>query len=212
MPPHLILASASPRRRALLAQIGIDCQCLGADIDERPLPGETPAAQVERLALAKARAAQARLASEPGIPNPEQRPDQRRLILAADTLVTIDEEPLGKPADAAEGARMLARLAGRWHQVITAVALLGDQYQATTVATQVRLRAIDPAEAHAYWATGEPHDKAGGYAIQGLGALFVARIDGSYSNVVGLPLLETADLLAREGLTPWNAHPPERRA
>lgn len=125
------------------------------------------------------------------------------MILAADTVVTVDGAILGKPGDAAEAADMLARLSGRWHQVITGVALLGGAQRRIGVVTQVRFRAIGPEEARAYWASGEPRDKAGGYGIQGLGALFVERIEGSYSNVVGLPLFETGALLAREGLTPW---------
>ncbi|MBK1648374.1 septum formation protein Maf [Rhabdochromatium marinum] len=188
----MVLASASPRRRALLAQLGLDCQLCSADIDERPLAGETPLEHVQRLALAKAQAVQARMAAHPP-----------SLILAADTLVTVDDDPLGKPADAQQAAQMLRRLSGRWHQVITGVALLESEPQTVTVSTEVLFRPLEPHEISAYWASGEPQDKAGGYGIQGLGALFVERIEGSYSNVVGLPLFETGRLLARAGLTPW---------
>lgn len=190
--PVLMLASASPRRRELLAQLGLACQMQPAEINEDSRPGEAPHDLVRRLARTKAEAVRAALAATP-----------RALILAADTLVQLDDEILGKPADASEGARMLARLAGRWHQVITAVALLGRRTQVQVVTTQVRFRTITPEEAGAYWATGEPWDKAGGYGIQGRGALFVERIEGSYSNVVGLPLFETGQLLATEGVTPW---------
>ncbi len=205
--PILILASASPRRRELLTQLGLSCQCLSVQLDESPRAGEAPADQVARLALAKALAARERLQQDQ---TPKQ-PPAHQLILAADTLVTVDNAPLGKPADAADAARMLARLAGRWHQVITSVTLLGRRRQSQTVTTQVLFRLIEAAEARAYWNTGEPRDKAGGYGIQGLGALFVERIEGSYSNVVGLPLFETGRLLAHEGLSPLSATLLERR-
>jgi septum formation protein len=193
----LILASASPRRRELLAQLGFDCQVRPADIDEESQPGETPPALIQRLARAKAEAVRAMLDAE-----------AQALILAADTLVLCDQNILGKPANAAAGARMLARLAGRWHQVLTAVTLLGRRARTQMVSTRVLFRTITPAEAAAYWATGEPGDKAGGYGIQGRGAVFVERIEGSYSNVVGLPLFETGQLLTAEGLTPWSVVTP----
>lgn len=196
--PALILASASPRRRALLAQLGLDCQCVSAEIDESPRLDESACDCVRRLALAKAQQVRARIDR-----NQVSTAASPRLILAADTAVTVDGEPLGKPADAAEAARMLALLSARWHQVITGVALLGRQCHNFSVTTRVLFRRIEPAEAQVYWASGEPRDKAGGYGIQGLGALFVARIEGSYSNIVGLPLFETGQLLAREGLSPW---------
>ncbi|EIC22757.1 Maf family protein [Thiorhodovibrio frisius] len=199
MQPMLVLASASPRRRELIAQLGLNSHCLSADVDETPATGESPNRHVLRLAMAKAQAVAERLEQADAPSNQKQS----RLILAADTLVMIDDDILGKPVDAADAARMIQRLSGRWHEVITGVALLGCQRQSVTVMTRVLFRTIEPWEAAAYWASGEPSDKAGGYGIQGRGALFVERIDGSYSNVVGLPLFETGSLLAAEGLTPW---------
>ncbi|WPL18122.1 Septum formation protein Maf [Thiorhodovibrio winogradskyi] len=200
MQPLLVLASASPRRRELIAQLGLTAQCLSADVDETPVMGESPIDTARRLAMAKAQAVSERLEQEDASPAMLK---QTRLVLAADTLVTADDEILGKPADVTDAARMLQRLSGRWHQVITAVALFGRQRQSIAAITRVKFRAIEPWEARVYWATGEPRDKAGGYAIQGRGALFVERIEGSYSNVVGLPLFETGRLLTTEGLPPW---------
>lgn len=189
MTPLLHLASASPRRRALLAQIGVAHEVVAAPVDERALPAESPRAYVERLALAKARAAW-------------RQPGRSSLpVLAADTTVVLEGELLGKPRDRAEGLAMLARLSGRTHEVLTAVALLADgRERLRTSTSRVRFRAIEAAEREAYWATGEPHDKAGGYAVQGLGAVFVARLEGSYSGVMGLPLFETARLLSAHGV------------
>jgi septum formation protein len=191
MPPTgqaeaLILASRSPRRRELLAQIGLSVRILSADVDETPRAGEAPRDYVARVALAKARAVRALAHDGP--------------VLAADTAVICDDQILGKPRDAADAARMLALLSDREHWVLSAVALLGGREQAALSETRVRFRPIAPAEAEAYWATGEPADKAGGYAVQGLGALFVTRLEGSWSGVVGLPLYETAQLLAAEGI------------
>jgi septum formation protein len=214
--PDLILASASPRRRELLAQLGLRCRVVVPDVDERPLEAESPADYVLRLARDKA-AAGARLASEIG-------EIQTRLpLVAADTAVVIDGQPLGKPTDADAAIAMLTMLSGREHLVLTGVAVvqafgapptgtittavancpteIGASEPATTLSlSRVRLRSITAAEAAAYWATGEPADKAGGYGIQGLGALFVEEIQGSFSGVVGLPLFETARLLERFGL------------
>lgn len=189
MTAHLFVASRSPRRRELLAQLGLRPAVIDVDLDESPLPDETPDAYVARIADAKVRAGHRLI---PG--------DDRRPVLAADTAVVIDGRILGKPADAREALSMLGRLSGREHRVLTAVALKGRHEQCVTATTRVWFRVIDPAEARAYWASGEPADKAGAYGIQGLGAAFVERIDGSYSGVVGLPLFETATLLAREGL------------
>jgi septum formation protein len=186
----LILASKSPRRLALLAQIGLQASVIGADVDERTHADETATAYVLRVALAKARAVRSHT-----IAARDERP-----VLAADTAVICDDRILGKPADAADAARMLALLSGRSHRVLTAVALLGRREQTLLSETRVLFRPIDPAEAAAYWASGEPRDKAGGYAVQGLGALFVSGIEGSWSGVVGLPLCETAALLAAEGI------------
>jgi len=196
--PVLHLASASPRRRALLEQIGVAHEVVVTGVDEGALPGERPRDYVERLALAKARAA----AAQPGrTPLP---------VLAADTTVVLDGELLGKPRDRAEGLSMLGRLSGRTHKVLTAVALLagcGLEHLRTSV-SHVRFRTIGPAEREAYWETGEPLDKAGGYAIQGFGAVFVAHLEGSYSGVVGLPLCETAELLQEAGIAWWGTIDP----
>jgi septum formation protein len=182
------LASQSPRRRALLAQIGVHHDVIGVEVDETPLAGEAPAEYVLRLALAKARAGH------------RLRPD--RPVLGADTAVVQDGCILGKPRDGEDAARMLAQLAGREHRVLTAIALVGDREETRLSVSHVRFRPIDAVEAAAYWATGEPADKAGGYAVQGLGALFVESISGSYSGVMGLPLFETGELLRRAGIAP----------
>jgi len=183
----LVLASQSPRRRALLAQIGLACRVLPVGVDEAPAPGEAPAAMVERLARAKAAAGREAAGGEAH-------------VLGADTSVVLDGAALGKPADGADAEAMLARLAGRGHEVITGVALAGPLGTTTTrVHTRVTLRPIGPGERRAYCATGEPLDKAGGYAVQGRAAVFVSHIEGSYSNVVGLPLFETAELLRAAG-------------
>lgn len=185
------LASRSPRRRELLDQIGVPYAPLDIEIDERRLPDETPAAMVERLARTKAQAGAARAL------------DTDRLVLAADTAIDLDGEILGKPADRTDALSMLERLSGRGHEVHTGVAVVRDAELAScVVSSSVRLRAIANAERTAYWATGEPVDKAGAYAIQGRGAVFVEQLEGSYSNVVGLPLCETAALLARFGVDP----------
>jgi septum formation protein len=182
------LASQSPRRRELLAQIGIRHDVIAVEVDETPCAGEAPAEYVLRLALAKARAGH-------GL-----RPD--RPVLGADTAVVQDDRILGKPLDRQDAAAMLAQLSGREHRVLTAVALVGDREETRLSVSHVRFRPIDAAEAAAYWATGEPADKAGGYAVQGLGALFVESIGGSYSGVMGLPLFETGELLRRAGIAP----------
>lgn len=194
----LYLASASPRRRELLAQLGLSPVCLPQDIDESVHAGESPAAYVERLARAKAQAA----LTDPGRLQPAP-------ILAADTTVTNGGVILGKPADAAEARQMLQRLGNTTHEVLTGIAVATDaaagggvesKVESTVVITRVRFRAITTEEIDAYWASGEPRDKAGAYAIQGLGAMFVSHIEGSYSNVVGLPLYETLQLLDRHGI------------
>ncbi|MCA8864997.1 MULTISPECIES: Maf family protein [unclassified Halomonas] len=187
--PVLCLASASPRRRDLLASIGVPVTVYPCDIDETPLVGETPHAYVQRLAVAKAEAA-APLTDLP--------------TLGSDTAVVVDGRILGKPADFDEGAEMLRLLSGRTHEVLTAVAVSGPARMLTCcVATQVTMREISADEIVAYWRTGEPADKAGGYAIQGLAAIFVKQIQGSHSAVVGLPLFETTHLLCRQGVPIW---------
>jgi septum formation protein len=191
----LYLASGSPRRRELLTQIGVAFSTLAAPIDESVLPGEPAERYVERLALAKATAGLATL-SQPA----------DAVVLGADTAVVVDGQILGKPTDQADALAMLQLLSNREHQVLTAVALAnGQRSEVRLVSSDVRFRAISPTEAHTYWASGEPQDKAGGYAIQGLAAVFVSGMRGSYSAVVGLPLCETAALLAEFGIPCWQA-------
>lgn len=196
MTPSLFLASTSPRRRELLAQIGLRFEVLRIDVDETRQPGESPEHYVQRLAEDKARAGLARCA--PGA-----------VVIAADTTVALGDDELGKPASFAEAAAMWRRLSGSEHRVLTGVAVGrlrpagGDELLVQVVTTGVRFRDIAQEEMAAYWASGEPADKAGGYAIQGRGAVFVAGIAGSYSNVVGLPLAETAAMLARFGVSVW---------
>lgn len=196
--PRLVLASSSPRRRELLAGLGVDFEVRPAEADETPRPGEAPEPLVLRLALAKARAA-----ARPG-----------ELALGADTVVALDGEPLGKPADAAEARAMLARLSGRHHQVWTGVALVerdaaGVRERARAVVTDVVFRALSAAEIDAYVESGEPLDRAGAYAVQGGAAGFVASLEGSWSNVVGLPVGAVRELLARHGRSPADfAAPP----
>lgn len=187
-PPFVYLASASPRRRELLAQIGIACEILPTDVDEAPLPGESPADMVCRLAAAKARA---------GLRCSRSRPAP---VVAADTAVALGGEIFGKPRDAADARRMLGRLSGRMHEVWTAVAVADDDRERVELSrSEVTFRPMDGDEIHAYVQSGEPLDKAGAYAIQGLGAMFIAGLRGSYSGVMGLPLFETANLLVRHG-------------
>ncbi|MFO1351858.1 MAG: nucleoside triphosphate pyrophosphatase [Gammaproteobacteria bacterium] len=187
---QLYLASASPRRRELLSMIGIRYETVLAPVDETPLAGEAPAAYVARLALAKARAGQAALAGSSNVP-----------ILGADTTVVVDGEIIGKPADRAEGLAMLARLSGREHEVLSAVALVRGGREAVRVnLSRVRFRRLSVAECEAYWASGEPADKAGAYGIQGVGAIFIRELHGSHSGVMGLPLFETAELLRDFGI------------
>jgi septum formation protein len=186
--PQIHLASQSPRRRDLLQQIGVRHAVLEVAVDETPLPREAPAEYVLRLALAKARAGHA------------LRPE--RPVLGADTAVVVDDSILGKPADRADAIAMLGRLGGREHRVLTAVALVGEREETRLSVSHVRFRPLAAGEAAAYWATGEPADKAGGYAVQGLGALFVESLSGSYSGVMGLPLFETGELLRRAGISP----------
>lgn len=188
----LLLASASPRRRQLLQQIGVDFSCLATDIDETPLPDEAARDYVRRMASEKAAAAVERAPT-----------GSWKLVLAADTVVVVDGALLGKPADAAEAAAMLARLSDRSHRVMTAVTLCdGSRQRQLLSESDVCFRAIAQAEARRYWASGEPRGKAGGYAIQGLGAVFVKSLSGSYSGVMGLPLFETATLLESFGVSP----------
>lgn len=188
---RLHLASGSPRRRELLAQIGVPFTVVSAPIDETPQVGEAAQAYVERLAQAKA-VAGFNLLDAPGV------------VLGADTAVVLDGQILGKPENREHALAMLGDLSKREHQVLTAVAVTdGTRSLSLCVATKVRLRTISFDEACRYWDSGEPLDKAGGYAIQGLGAVFVSAIEGSYSAVVGLPLSETAELLEQFGIPCW---------
>jgi len=194
--PLVCLASRSPRRRELLEQIGVPHLVATPDIDEAVLSGESAADYVVRIARCKARAV--RLQGT-GLP-----------VLSADTIVVIDERIHGKPADEQEGVAMLARLSGRTHQVLTAVALAaagGVTHRLST--SEVRFRRLTAAECLAYWRTGEPRDKAGGYAVQGRGAVFIEHLSGSYSGVMGLPLFETAQLLTAAGVPCWLDKVPE---
>lgn len=215
----LYLASSSPRRRELLAQLGLRPRLVAAETDETPAPAEPAEAYVTRIARAKARAGWATLSA------PDHRP-----LLAADTAVVVEDQILGKPVDAENALQMLALLSGRWHSVLTAISVisvlnaaagsdqprepdsgaLGGQTlreHQVLVRTEVRMRPITRHEALAYWASGEPRDKAGAYAVQGRGALFVESLCGSYSNVVGLPLFETAELLRAHGIDPLAGEP-----
>jgi septum formation protein len=190
--PDLILASASPRRSALLRQIGVAHITAVPGVPEVRLAGESAADCVTRLALAKAH--QARGADARG----------RLPVLGADTAVVVDEQMLGKPTDRAAALAMLERLAGRSHQVLTAVALIAGQGEALRLSVStVTLRAVAATEIERYWASGEPVDKAGGYAVQGYAAVFIERLEGSYSGVMGLPLFETAELLDAAGVPRW---------
>ncbi|MBS0387182.1 MAG: septum formation inhibitor Maf [Proteobacteria bacterium] len=193
-PAVLLLASASPRRRELLWQIGVPHAIAIAAIDEQRLGGEAPDECVCRLALAKARhIAQAPPAGHGALP-----------VLGADTAVFIDGTMLGKPTERAAGLAMLSRLANRTHEVLTAVALVTEcGHDVRLSRSEVRFRAIDARECERYWASGEGRDKAGGYAVQGLGAVFVKELRGSYSGVMGLPLFETAALLDAAGVPRW---------
>ena len=189
MAPLIYLASLSPRRGELLDQIGVRHTVVKADVDEGWHAGEAARDYVVRLALAKARAARERLPA-----------GQRRPVLAADTAVVVDDEILNKPCNRADALRMMELLSGRSHQVYTGVALLEEREHSRLSVSEVRFRRIQPREARAYWDSGEPADKAGGYAIQGLGAVFIAELKGSYSGVMGLPLFETAQLLKECGI------------
>ncbi len=197
--PPLYLASSSPRRRALLDQIGVCYRTLPVSVDETRRDGEPAQDYVTRLALAKARCAWRSL-----LPRAAPAP-----VLGADTVVVLDGEPLGKPGGRAQALAMLARLSGRRHRVMSAVALVeGDREAVRLNVSRVSFRRISAVECEAYWASGEPADKAGAYAIQGRGAVFVRRLEGSYSGVMGLPLFDTAELLREFGIEVCAASPP----
>ncbi len=188
----LFLASQSPRRREILQQLGVPFEVVAGAVDETPLPAEAPEAYVLRLAEAKARAGVEGLAAA----GP---------TLGADTIVCLDGQLLGKPQSAEQGSEMLLSLAGRTHQVVSAIALCdGTRCESAVSTTEVDFGPISLAEAERYWATGEPQDKAGGYAIQGLGAVFVQAIRGSYSGVVGLPVEVLVPLLQQFSIPYWS--------
>jgi septum formation protein len=185
----IYLASASPRRSALLEQIGVAHRVAPVDVDERALAGEPPDRYVRRLAVLKAETLWQQLEAA-----------QRRPVLGADTAVVLDAEILGKPRDEQDCLRMLSLLSARTHQVFTAVALRGSAgSEARVNVSEVTFRKLAADEIRRYWHSGEPADKAGGYAVQGRAALFIERIAGSYSGIMGLPLFETGELLAAAG-------------
>lgn len=186
--PDLILASASPRRRELLEQLGVKFVIHASDIDETPHDAEAPEDYVARLAAAKSAAVMAESTSD--IP-----------VLGSDTIVVAQGKLLGKPMDQADAANMLRALSGRKHQVMTAVCLRNrDRHEVVVVSSDVTFRELTEADIDAYWQSGEPEGKAGAYAIQGLAATFVTEVRGSYSGVVGLPLYQTDQLLKSFGV------------
>lgn len=186
MPPRLVLASASPRRRDILRQLGLEVEVRPADVDERLLPGEDPGEHVRRLAREKA----ARVL--------ESEPDA--LVIAGDTVVVRDGEVLGKPADPDEAVAMLVLLSGKTHEVLSGLAVAGGDHAVDAVTrTSVRFRTFDRDTARGYVATGEPMDKAGAYGIQGLGAALVESVDGDYYSIVGLPVIALLRLFEQMG-------------
>lgn len=192
MSQRIYLASRSPRRGELLQQIGVDFEVLPSDVDESPLSGEAPQDYVVRLARMKTEVGLARL----------QAGDMLMLpVLAADTTVSIDGVILGKPQNDADAAAMLRRMSGCWHAVLTAIAVATPSGIFSALSsTQVEMAILSAADIAAYIASGEPRDKAGAYAIQGLAGAFIRRIEGSYSGVMGLPIFETAQLLKNAGI------------
>ncbi|NDV90353.1 septum formation inhibitor Maf [Alteromonas sp. 345S023] len=194
MTVSVVLASASPRRTALLNQLGISHQVMPVDIDESAWPDETPNAQVARLAGEKAQAALTRLRQAGEL-------TASTLILASDTLIAFNGLSLGKPTDKEDARRILTMLSGKQHQVLTAISVANAERSVTkTITTLVNFASLTNAQIDAYWETGEPADKAGSYAIQGIGGQFVKSINGSASAVVGLPLYETRQLLSEFGV------------
>ena len=191
----LLLASQSPRRLALLQQVGFAVETIKVAVDETPAVDESVTSLVQRLSLQKAAAALE-----------QERNSSRGIIIAADTVVTIDNQILGKPKDQADFMRMMELLSNNIHEVITGVCLLTTElrHQFASV-TRVTMSTIDLKERVLYWQTGEPQDKAGGYAIQGHAAMYIRSIEGSYSGVVGLPLYETVQALSSHfQVSPWH--------
>ena len=187
MSVQIILASASLRRKELLDQIKVNYRVHPVDLDETPLPNETPLAYVQRLAAEKSAACKAQLKTE--IP-----------VLAADTAVILGCVIMGKPKDQADALAMLTQLSGKTHQVYSAISLRGREHSQAVSITEVTFRRLTEREMLDYWQSGEPVDKAGSYAIQGMGGVFVESIKGRFSGVVGLPLFETAELLSKQGI------------
>ena len=186
---NTVLASASPRRRELLTNLGIAFSVMPSDRESAPVPGETPAETVARIALGKARDVSSRCPAD-------------TLVIAADTLVYLDGEPLGKPSDRNEAASMLRRLSGRTHSVLTGVALILDGRELSRAEeTAVSFRCLSDGEIDWYIGTGEPMDKAGAYGIQGLGSVLIDGINGDYFNVMGLPLCRLESMLREFGLS-----------
>lgn len=192
MDVDVYLASASPRRRELLQQVGVRFAVQVADVPEALQNGETPEQFVRRLALEKANKVWYSLT-----------PTQQRPVIGADTAVVIDEHILGKPLSREHALQMLELLSGRTHQVLTGVAVVSQQHSVCVNVSAVRFRDLDRSEIEAYWQTGEPADKAGAYAVQGYAAAFIEHLSGSYSGVMGLPLYETSTLLREHGVPIW---------
>lgn len=188
--PQIILASASPRRRQLLEQIGVQFTVFPVSVDESIIDGESPAEYVSRLA------------AEKSLKGTRDAP-QRLPVLGADTAVVIKNQILCKPVNQEHSIAMLTQLSGKQHRVLTAVSLRSDCHLQSLSISTVLFRNIEQDEMVAYWRSGEPQDKAGSYAIQGIGALFASRIEGSFSGIMGLPLLETFNLLKRNGINPF---------
>lgn len=184
---QLILASASPRRAELLQQIGVEFEIKAVVVDETPLDSELPYDYVRRLAMEKAMMAKAFY------------PAYGSLVLGSDTAVVLDGEILGKPVNQEHAFTMLRKLSGKSHAVLTSVAIIGQQDECIVSESKVTFANITETELERYWLTGEPRDKAGAYAIQGKAAVFISRLEGSFSGVMGLPLYETAQLLKRHG-------------
>ncbi|NLN61530.1 MAG: septum formation protein Maf [Myxococcales bacterium] len=195
----IVLASASPRRKRMFEEMGIAIEVIAADIDETPLPNETPVSSAVRLAGEKALRVATQLAAQ----------GRRPFVVGADTVVIVDDEVLGKPASDAEAERMLSRLSGRTHCVVTGYAVGRHQgeWHADFVRTDVRFHALSAAQITAYAACGEGRDKAGSYAIQGIGAFLVHSLVGDYFNVVGLPISRVVRELQRQGALPSFLHP-----
>lgn len=207
MREEIILASASPRRVELLRNLGLSFRVMPSDVEENFADHLSPEQVVIELAERKARAVQQSL--EPGqakanpspSPKPSPSPSPSPYIIAADTIVVLGDEILGKPADKADAAAMLSRLSGRCHQVFTGVCVLhGEQSEAQAERSNVVFRSLSPAEIACYVATDEPMDKAGAYAVQGIGAFMIERIEGCITNIIGLPVVRTLKMLRAAGL------------